>query len=143
MMRQDSFEDQYMDVLQNLEFAIVQVARKHPDLTDWHAQSAVDALMDLYRAEAAGKEIDDPAEGLNPLPRKVYGLVHTMAEMRLGRGEITTKEGEPVDIPIEPITVQEMYDCLKRIRKSIQTWSKRAGLKGYLRYIDDFFPDAA
>ncbi len=44
---------------------------------------------------------------------------------------------------VDPIRLQEMYDCLKRIRKSIQTWSKRGGRRGYLEYVDSLFPDTA
>ena len=139
-MKRNSFEEQYLDVLQNLESAIVQVAREQPKLTDWHAESAVEALMRLYKAEAAGDEVQDPPTRLDPLAEEVYDMVHAMADMRLGRGELTNKDGEPVEIPFKDITVQEMYNCLKRIRKSIRRWTKVGGRKGYLRYIDEFFP---
>ena len=140
MMKQPTFEDQYVDVLQNLEFAIVQLARKHPELTDWHAQSAVSALMRLYKADVAGKEIRDPSARLDPLAQEVYDLMHVMADWRLGREEILDEDGEPLEMPYEPITAQEMVDCLKRIRKSIERWTKWGGRQGYLRYVDDFFP---
>ncbi len=139
-MKPESFEDRYLDILQNLEFAIVRVARKHPELADWHAESAVNALMKHYKAEAAGNEIRDPTARLDPLAQQVYDGMHSMAEWRLGRGGGFEKDGEPVEIPIEPITAQEMVDCLKRIRKSIQKWTKWGGRTGYLNYIDDFFP---
>ncbi len=142
-MKQDSLEEQYLDVLQNLEFAIVQTARQHPELADWHAESAVSALIRLYKAEAAGDEIRDPSARLDPLAQEVYDGMHTMAEWRLGRGAAFEKDGEPVEIPIEPTTAQEMVDCLKRIRKSIRRWTKRGGRKGYLNYVDEFFPPAS
>jgi hypothetical protein len=140
MMRQDRFEDQYLDVLQNLEFAIVQAAREQPELADWHVESAVNALRKLYRAEARGNEIQDPSAGLDPLAQEVYALMKGMAELRLGRGQGFDEDGEPVEIPCEPITAQEIVDCLKRIRKSIQRWTKWGGRKGYLNYVDEFFP---
>ena len=143
MMKQSSFEEQYLDVLQNLEFAIVHVAREHPELTDWHAQSAVTALTKLYRAEAAGREIRDPAARLDPLAQGVYDTVHEVAEWRRGRGEFLDEGGEPMDFPLEPITAQEMVDCLKRIRKSIGRWTEWGGRKGYLTYVDEFFPDGS
>lgn len=139
-MKRNSFEEQYMDVLQNLEFPIVQVAREHPELTDWHVQSAVEALMKLYKAEAAGDEVQDPPTRLDPLAEEVYDMVHAMADMRLGRGELINKDGETLELDFGDITVQEMYNCLKRIRKSIRRWTKVGGRKGYLRYIDEFFP---
>jgi hypothetical protein len=36
---------------------------------------------------------------------------------------------------VEPITVDEIQACLKRLRKSIETWSKHGGTQGYLNYI--------
>ena len=45
-----------------------------------------------------------------------------------------------VELPVEPITAEEMYKCLKRIRDSIRKWTKRAGRQGYLTYLDQFFP---
>jgi len=143
MMQQNSFEEQYLDVLQNLEFAIIAVAREHPELTDWHAESAVSALIELYKAEAAGREIRDPAARLNPLAQEVYDGMYDIAEWRRGRAEVLDEDGEPTEIPFEPITAQEIVDCLKRIRKSIKKWTKWDGRKGYLTYVDEFFPDGS
>jgi hypothetical protein len=48
-----------------------------------------------------------------------------------------------MEIPFEPTTAQEMVDCLKRIRKSIKKWTKWGGRKGYLTYVDEFFPNGS
>jgi hypothetical protein len=137
-MDDQSFEGQYLDVLQNLEFGIIQVARRHPKLSDWEALAAVEALMQVYRAEVTGREARPPK--LDPLAEETYGIVESMCEWRLGRGQFVNDEGEPMELPVEPITAEEMYRCLKRIRDSIRKWTKRAGRQGYLRYIDQFFP---
>ena len=141
-MNQDRIEDRYPDVLQNLEFAIIQVARRTPELTDWHVQFAVETLTIRYKAEADGKECEDPSSRLDSLSQDVYGAMLAMAEWRLGRSEARNEDDEPVEIPFEPITAQEMVDCLKRIRKSIDRWTKARGRKGYLSYIDQFLPPA-
>ena len=47
-----AFEEQYLDVLQNIEFAIVSAYREHNDLRDREVMRALDALIDFYRAEA-------------------------------------------------------------------------------------------
>jgi len=44
-------EDKYLDVLQNIEFAIVSVYRKESDLSDYEVMDALDALINLYRAQ--------------------------------------------------------------------------------------------
>jgi hypothetical protein len=137
-MDDQSFEGRYLDVLQNLEFGIIQVVRRHPKMSDWEALAVVEALMQVYRAEATGREARPPK--LDPLAEETYGIVESMCEWRLGRGQFVNDEGEPMELSVEPITAEEMYKCLKRIRDSIRKWTKRAGRQGYLRYIDQFFP---
>lgn len=132
------FEERYFDVLQNLEFGIVQVARRHPEMSDWDVLAAVEALIQVYRDEVAEREAR-PQE-LDSLAEEVCDIVRSLAEWRLGRGSFADDEGEPVEIPGEPIAAEEMVACLKRIRRSIQKWTKRGGRRGYLTYVDRFFP---
>jgi hypothetical protein len=49
--------------------------------------------------------------------------------------EIVDREGK---YEIKPITVNELLDCLKRIKKSVQFWTKEGGRQGYLEYISNF-----
>ncbi len=141
-MNTQDFEEQYMDVLQNIEFGIVQVARRHKEMTDWEALSVVEALMRRYRAESRGYE-PRPPKSLRPLAQETYNSVHSMCEWRLGRVDLVREDGSEFEFPmIEPLTVDEIYSCLKRVRKSIEYWTKRGGRQGYLTFIDDFFPQA-
>jgi len=87
-----SFEEQYLDVLQNLEFGIIQVARRHPEMSDWEALVAVEALMQVYRAEAAGREARPPK--LDPLAEETFDIVEGMCEWRLGRGQFVNDESQ-------------------------------------------------
>jgi len=80
-MDNQSFEKRYLDVLQNLEFGIVQVARRHPEMSDWEALVAVEALMQVYRAEAAGREAH---------PSKLDPLAEEWGEVSLS----TTRESQ-------------------------------------------------
>jgi hypothetical protein len=131
------FEERYQDVLQNIEFGIVQVYHNHPEMTDWEALSAIEALLRTYRAEAKGRQASSPS--LDPLAEEVYNLVETMCEWRLGRERpFTHKDGEPVEFPFEPITLDELMDCLKRVHKSINRWSRQGGRRGYLTFVSQF-----
>jgi len=58
-----------------------------------------------------------------------------MAEHRVTGMEVVDKEGK---YEIKPITVNELLDCLKRIKKSVQFWTKEGGRQGYLVYISNF-----
>jgi len=49
-----AFEDKYLDVLQNIEFAIVSVYHEHNDLNDYEVMNALDALIERYRLESHG-----------------------------------------------------------------------------------------
>jgi hypothetical protein len=131
------FEERYEDVLQNIEFGIIQAYHNHPEMTDWEALSAIEALLRTYRAEAKRRQAAPPS--LNPLAEEVYDLVKTMCEWRLGRERpFTKKDGEPVELPVEPITLDEVMACLKRVRKSINRWHRRGGRQGYLTFVSQF-----
>ena len=132
------FEERYQDVLQNIEFGIVQVYHDHSKMTDWEALTAIEALLRMYQAEAKGRQATPPF--LNPLAQEVYDLVETMCEWRLGREKFYDKEGEPAEIPVEPITLDEIIACLKRVRKSINRWSREGGRQGYLTFVSQFIP---
>jgi len=135
--RKGDFEERYMDVLQNIEFGIVQVYRNHPEMTDWEALTAIEALLQTYRAEAKGRQAGLPS--LNPLAEEVYDFVETMCEWRMGHEKpFSDKEGKLMEFPVEPITVDEVMACLKRVHKSINRWHRRGGKQGYLTFVSQF-----
>lgn len=68
-----SFEDEYLDVLQNIEMAIISVYRQHKDLLDYDVDMALNLLWTEYRNEQAGKETPVPA--LDENARLVYERV--------------------------------------------------------------------
>lgn len=50
-MNIENVEEKYEDVLQNIEFAIVQTYRQQPQLIDFEVDQAVEALVRSYTAE--------------------------------------------------------------------------------------------
>ncbi len=131
-------EEEFEDVLQNLEFALVQVYRTHSEMTDWDAETAVSSLLRTYTAEERGRK--PPTLQLRPLVQETYDNMQAMCEVRLGRSQMTDDSGEAVDIPFEPIAVSDLVLCLKRIRKSIQLWRKEGGRRGYFEFVRNFLP---
>lgn len=129
-----SFEEQYLDVLQNIEMAIVSVYREHNDLLDYDVDRALEILWMEYRNDKEGKTA--PAPNLNANARLVYDRVKHICEWRLGRTMLTTGK-KSIPLKLEPISVDEIMDCLKRIRKSVGLWNKRGGRQGYLYFIDN------
>lgn len=131
-------EEEFQDVLQNLEFALVQVYRVHDDITDWEAETAIASLIRTYNAEARKRK--PPNLNLKPLEQEAYESVQAMCEFRLGRSDMANDAGETLDIPIEPIALSDLLLCLKRIRKSIQLWRKEGGRRGYFKVVGQFLP---
>ena len=129
-----SFEDEYLDVLQNIEMAIVSVYREHNDLLDYDVDKVLNLLWTEYRNEKQGRS--SPPPKLSERAQLVYDRVKQMCEWRLGRTTMKAEKG-PLRLKPEPITVDEIIDCLKRIRKSVDLWNKQGGRQGYLYFIDN------
>jgi hypothetical protein len=128
-------EEEYQDVLQNLEFAIIAVYRETPDLIDAEVLTAIESLIRTYGAEAQGKSIGfRPIRGLS---KAVAEAVQDMCELRLGRSAPVDAQGNPVEAP-PSIPLEVLVDCLKRIQSSIKLWTKQRGRQGYLDYVQQF-----
>jgi hypothetical protein len=127
-------EDEYPDVLQNIEMAIVSVYRERNDLLDYDVDKVLNLLWTEYRNEKQGRTRPTPKLGENA--RLVYDRVKEMCEWRLGRKSIKAGKGS-ARLTVERITVDGIMDCLKRIRKSVDLWNKQGGRQGYLYFIDN------
>ena len=128
-------EEEYQDVLQNLEFAIVSIYRITPDLIDAEVLNAIDSLIRTYGAAAQGKSIGSrPIRGIS---KEVTESVAGMCEFRLGRSPRVDLEGNSFESP-PPISLNVLVDCLKRIQSSIKFWTKQQGRQGYLNYVQRF-----
>ncbi len=127
-------EEEHPDVLQNIEFTVRLAYRDNPQLTNHAVLRIYHAVLDSYAAEQAGRELRpwQPTE----YEQKLFGEVKDMCEMRLGRASVENPDGQEVDFPV--VDVPTMMLCLKRLCKSVQTWTKRGGRQGYLEFISHF-----
>jgi len=126
-------EDTHLDVLQNIEFAIVSVYRERNDLLDYDVMRALDALIDVYRAESHGHT--PKAFHLPEMESLVAQRVQDICEFRLGRKELT---GAVPAASMERKTAEEIVSCLRKIRKSVDRWNQEGGKQGYLRFIGEY-----
>ncbi len=115
-----SFEDDYLDVLQNIEFAIVSVYREHAGLLDLDVDRALQAVMNRYTAQLLDRE---------PKNFNLKGLEFTVADSVQAICEQRVEAG---------LSHEEIIQCLKRIRASIKKWTKRGGSQGYLKFVEQF-----
>jgi hypothetical protein len=133
-----SFEEENLEILQNIEWSILNVYRAHTDLTDYQVDQALEALTRSFQREKAGD-----AEGAaallpkNDLPREVYLAMKLTCNWRMGREEAVVDETDQ-PIQFDPVDIDTILACLKRLRKSLSTWNKRSGTRGYLDYIAQF-----
>lgn len=127
-------EDQYADVLQNIEFAIVTTYKDYPDLTDYAVMRILEALLKTYEDEKAGRP--PRTVRLSELEQLLLEQVYKTCEWRLGRGTAGDEQDGTTDVA--PITTEVMILCLKRILKSVNRWNKSGGRQGYLKFIIQF-----
>ena len=127
-------ENQYFDVLQNIEFAIIEEFRRDPAILDLNVRDAVNVLARQYESEEEGRT--PPRAQMPDRPRTVFDAVRTVCEWQLGRpcGPVPAKD----DPPMPDITAAEMAACLKRIRKSVDRWNKESGTRGYLNFVRQY-----
>jgi hypothetical protein len=131
----ESLIEEYMDVLQNIEFALVGAYDRNQNLTDTGAMYAVETLIKVYTGELRGREVALPQ--LKPEEREAYDAAKAMCDFRLGRTSMEDEKDKKVEVG-EPLTLEEIIACLKRILKSINTWYKRGGRRGYYEFARRF-----
>ena len=129
-------EEEYLDILQNIEFAIMSVYRDNPLLVDFDVEAAINALISLYHAQSQNH--DPRPVRLNERATLVYERVEAMCEFRLGREELLSIDVRKRGHQPEPVTLDVIAACLKRIRKSVQRWNKEGGRQGYLTFVGRF-----
>jgi hypothetical protein len=118
------FETRYEGLLYAIEAPIVTLHRRHPELLDYDVEAALDALIARYAAEQRGRPAEDrPLPGLR---QAVLDAVRPGCERWLGRESPS---------PREPVSLEVVTACLKKVRKSVQRWNREGGRQGYLRFI--------
>lgn len=107
----NDFNKKNMDVLQNLEFGIIEVYRADPSLLDVDAKDAIEALLRHYHALEVQKT--PPARSLPKRVERVFQSVQQKCEWRLGNA-VFAGESEKIGIPLPELVV-----CPRTIQKSI------------------------
>lgn len=129
-------EEEYADILHNIESAIVMVYESDPDLADRDVLAAIESLQRRYEKEKRNRA------GLTPAPSGRAGVVYKqcrrICEWRLGRQPLNPDEAISDGLPPYAVTVPELLRILKRLHKSVRLWHKEGGRQGYLTYVQNF-----
>jgi len=123
----DEFVEEYFDILQNIEFMLVQVYREREGVTDWDVQAALEALIRIYKAQQRGKTF--VPSRLSPAAEDMVERVRAILEWR------NTCPGD-----IRRVSPDEIVRCLKRVLSSVKFWTKERGRTGYLDFVKEFLP---
>lgn len=131
----NQFEEEYMDVLHNIEFGLITVYREDEEMTDWQALEAINSLIRTYTAEIRRRSA--PALKLNELSQSAYDRMMGMCDLHLGREALIAPDGRELTFP-RVSTTGEIVHCLKRIRRSIEMWNKEMGRRGYFDVVGQY-----
>lgn len=119
-----------LDLLQNIEFSIVEAYRAIPAITDYDVNDALDALTRHYVAEEAGRA--PSAIALDLRAQAVYDNVRRICEWRMGRAPAAS----PPSLVHKGLG--DVVFGLRTIMKSIKRWSGRGGKRGYLDFVKNY-----
>ncbi|MFT5193018.1 MAG: hypothetical protein ACI9EW_000176 [Cellvibrionaceae bacterium] len=135
-------EEEYQDVLMNIEFAILGEYRNNRDLRDYDIDVVINTAIRYYDAQRKQKVIK--LGTLSDQQQQVYDSLFVITILLLnGFSGLQTKDGQEISIPeSRKISVEVLILCLKRIRKSVKLWTKRNGPKGYLTFLDTFLSES-
>ncbi len=138
-----SIENEYEDVLQNLEQAIIGYYNYNPELIDAEVETAISWLIKLYAGEVEEKISTYPQP--KGISLDVADSVKEMCEWRLGNGKLKVEDesGQITEVAAEEMELEllkpeQIVACLKRIQSSIKFWTKKPGRQGYLKFVGKF-----
>ena len=121
-----------LDVLQNIESAVVQIWRDNPALTNYSVMRAYEAAIAYYGALA--RQHTPKPVNLTGLDAALFEAVKSICELRLGRVALPDQPEFP------PLPTEDLVACLRKLCKSVDHWTKAGGRQGYLQFIDKFLP---
>ena len=125
-----SANEEHLDVLQNIEFAVVEVWKQNPALNNYNVMRAYECALAHYRAPA--REQPPKASNLTGLDAEVFEKVKETCDWRLGFLQKRKAEELP------PVPLEDMLACLRKLEKSVEFWTKQGGRQGYLQFIEQF-----
>ncbi len=126
--------EDFEDVLQNIEAAIIAVYGANPALKDTDVIAATELLITRLGREK--KKLPALPLMIKGLPLAVYEAMYAVVDTRLNRASDEIIEGE--ELVGYRIPYRFMHMCLERLLKSMRRWHGKDGARGYLGYIDGF-----
>ncbi len=123
----------HLDILQNIEFAIVAMYKARPELRDPDVILALEKLIAQYTREK--KKLPTLPVTLPEKSMVVFQAIREACELRMDKNatDMVSDESGLYRLPL-----RLMIPCLDRLLKSANNWYKRDGQRGYLTFISPF-----
>ncbi|MDD3695336.1 MAG: hypothetical protein PHG44_05145 [Lentisphaeria bacterium] len=122
-------ENNYLVELLKIEVPLRNYILQHPELSDYSVLRVYENLVEIYKTEVK-PERKLRLQRLEAHEQEIFDLLQPVCEELLGRRKAPKKQVSTV-----PIGLSELLECLKRLIKSVNTWIKRHGRQGYVRFI--------
>ena len=129
-------EEEHPDIFQNIEIVVTRHFRASPHLTEYAVTRVYEALIDFYSSENIGRQ--PRTHRLDEDEQQLLTDTKEICDWRLGRIPVLRDNSWAPVLPSRHTDLDTLIRCLKRLRKSVQTWTKRSGRQGYLRFISNF-----
>jgi hypothetical protein len=117
-------EENYLGILQNIEFAIYKVYREKGNITDKNVETALDYLIEMGKTQ-----LDLTSNFLTKLPKNVQNIVDAINAILGKQDELTKRKEQLIDI----------LRCIYRILDSVRTHYDPKNDCSYLDFIGQFF----
>jgi hypothetical protein len=122
----------YLDILQNIEFAINEIDNNEPKKQDGEVMVAIERLISRYEREQ--KKLPKLPVPLSGNSLAFFEAMESACEFRMHRTSL-------YEIQIEDnamIPVRLIVPILKRLQTSMRLWNGKNKHRGYLNYISNF-----
>jgi|APSaa5957512622_1039677.scaffolds.fasta_scaffold65119_2 hypothetical protein len=131
-------EEKFENVMLNIEMQVVSISDEAPNLHDASVDRVYNALLSKYKALLRERE---PREiSLKAAEEKLYSLIAGACDFFTGDSEEYGEGHFLIELNAPKVSYENMVAILKHLRKSLRTWTKRGGSKGYIYYITQFMP---
>ncbi len=134
--RLDPFFQDYEDLMKSIETEVIGFFHEQPELTDHQIDKTYEALQRRYEKQLKGKPA--PKSNLKDIEEALYERLMAVLESWLKTGTYQDSRNRTYQVN-GPVTLDEVITALKRLRRSINLWTRKTrGRQGYLDYIGDF-----
>ena len=131
-----TWKDEDLPALRELESVIVELWRKHPDMTDHVAARAFEAAYQWHRARSRGHE--PKAASATGLDAKAIEAVRNGCEKILTTGPSPMKNNPRGNT--SPVPLEKLLEYLRELGRSVERHTSLGGRHGYLTFVRGFLP---